>query len=255
MKPWILLKAGLLTVALLPAQEPPRLLSSRTQPLGQRQITFEKLQPLTLPASPPTSPSLPSALNAPPASPLKPQRFLFLGGTIYLPQGNPLKAKALVHYAPQPGTDPVLLWINAQLAWLGGFAEIDDPSATHALLIATSEVALPAGNPPDPTPASPPLPPGISWPTFAADNTGEIQRADDSTEPLDLSPLQALMATYRAQWPTLRTAHQQRLAAAQRQKIRELADPPHLKNLRVRYWQTLPATSPNSPQTPSPSLR
>lgn len=213
-------------------------IQSRTVDLGERQVTFEKIRPLSLPSIPEPPEQVEVELSTEQLQAFeeaKKVQHIFLGVTVYIPDEGSEAAKSLVRYWCRQGEQPVSMWINANLLWVGAFAEYESEEVSYSLMMFPSEyrfetlrrVAALSGQ---------------EWqepdiPEFDGDGTGEIRVIEGNPSEAELEPIKALMEHYRTDKVRLRELYEQRLAEAEQKRLEREADPPEKKDLRIRYWR------------------
>lgn len=229
-----------------PAEPKPRLVVSeddvirtREVPLGERMVRFQKLRPLSLPPIPEpvraeVDPEKAAAFQQAAREAVTDRRFFFVGATVYIPDGEPEQAKSLVKFWPQPDGEAVSMWVNANMLWLGGFAEFRTGDTEYSLMMACSEVDLAKRKEisqlAQRTWEAPELP------EFAGNDAAFVV-VDGKPEPGDLKPFEALIGLYRKDKARLKHAYESRRQAAEQKRLERLADPPELKDLDIRYWR------------------
>lgn len=213
-------------------------IQSRTVDLGERQVTFEKIRPLSLPPIPEPPERTEVELSAEQLQALEEARVvqhIFLGVTVYVPDEGPDAAKSLVRYWCRQGKQPVSMWINANMVWVGAFAEYETEEASYSLMMLPTEYRFE-------TMRRVAALSGREWqepdiPKFDDDGTGEIRVIEGNPSEAELEPIKALMELYRTDKVRLRALYEQRLAEAEQKRLEREADPPEKKDLRIRYWR------------------
>lgn len=229
-----------------PVETKPRLLVSegdvvrrREVPLGERMVRFEKLRPFQLPpiyesVREELSPEEVTALQAAAREVAKDRRFVFVGATVYVPDGDPDQAKSFVRFWPRQGGEPVSMWVNANMSWLGGFAGYQSEDTVYSLMMACSITDIEKHKQMNRLSKSDWQVPDI--PEFPEGEASFVVM-DGQPTPDELEPFRALMELYRKDKARLKRAQSLRTAEAERKRLERLADPPELKNLNIRYWR------------------
>ncbi|MFT4177521.1 MAG: hypothetical protein QM627_12825 [Luteolibacter sp.] len=217
----------------LPAEPKPRLVfqpddvvSSRTKEVGERLVTFQKVEPIELPALPRPPAHIPTAegmeiLEQVEETAVK-RQFVLLGATV--DASNPSKPRSYIQIWPnRPNARPLGIWINANFLWLTGFAEVEAGDTIYSLLmsISTDHVAKTARS---------------EIPEFD-DSQASFFVTEGYPQEEDLAPIRALVTLYNKDKDRLRLAYEGRMEA-EAERARELRkNPPARKNLVVRYWR------------------
>ena len=229
-----------------PVEPKPRLIVSegdviriREVPLGERMVRFEKLRPLSLPRLPAPAQAEfdseeASAFREAARGSMKDRRFIFVSAEVYVPEGDPSQAKSFVRFWPRQGGKAVSMWVNANMIWLGGSADYQTEDTVYSLMMLCSATSIGKreqvsrlSNSEWHAPEIPDFPRGEASFVVVGGNP----------EPDDLKPFEALMELYRKDKARLKHAHELRLAHAERRHLEQLANPPDLKNLNIRYWR------------------
>lgn len=216
------------------------ILKRQTTVLGERHITFEKVRPLILPPIPePVNAAENAGLTDEPdalrTEYFKKRQFVYVGATVYVPDNDPSKAKSLVRFWPQAGKREVLIWVNANMLWLGGFGQFEDADNTYVLLMMMSETNI--QNMEHLAELA-----GREWsvpetPEFKQDDTAEFVVIEGNPTDRELAPFRSLLELYQRDKSRLKAAFNERKAEQEQRRLERLADPPELKNLKVRYWR------------------
>ena len=202
-------------------------------------VRFEKLRPLSLPPIPEPvraelDPEQAAAFQEAAREAMKDRRFVFVGATVYVPEGDPDQAKSFVRFWPQPGGEAVSMWVNANMIWLGGFADYQTEDTVYSLLMACSVTDIEKREEMSRLSKFEWEAPDI--PEFPEGEASFVVVEGDPA-PDDLKPFESLMEVYRTDKARLKYAHELRVAEAERRRLERLADPPELKNLNIRYWR------------------
>jgi hypothetical protein len=214
-------------------------IQTREVPLDRRMVRFQKLRPLGLPPlpAPAVTKSFPVESDAFPQESreaIKDHRFIFVGATVYVPDGDPDQAKSFVSFWPRQGGEAVSMWVNANMLWLGGFADFQTEDTVYSLLMACSMTEIAKSEETSRTSEQEWEAPEI--PEFPEGDASFVV-VEGQPEPGDMEPFESLIKLYRKDKARLKHAYEMRMAEAERQRLERLADPPELKNLNIRYWR------------------
>lgn len=223
-------------------------LSTHTVRSGERDVTFCKIRPLSLPPIPEPAPrvelteaqieefrqSIPEKYRT--------RKHLFVGASAYVVKdenGNE-EYYSHVRYWPDYQGETVEFWTNANFVWLSGqMAEFEIGEQWYSLMLASSVVDVSAmellAQQQDPDAVW-----KINIPDFpefeeAAPSSIQITKGNPSEEAL--APVRALLSYYDANKLRLKTSFEQRRADAEVRRLQRLADPPEKKNLIIRHWR------------------
>lgn len=214
-----------------PAEPPARLqttssdiLYSQKRKLAQRDITFQRLKPISLPALPEQTAAQDAEMPPSVESPAERKSFkvVMLGASVNIPDGNPEHARTLVQIWNGQSGQYSSLWVNANFLWLTGFAEFESAGTIYSLLLAVSRGSDEV--------------PSLSFPS-ETEASIIIEKGQPSAE--DLAPINALLKLYNdpAEREKLKTAFEGRLRESQRLEAERAANPPEKRPLVLQYWR------------------
>lgn len=221
--------------------EPEDILSSKTEVLGGRQITIQRVAPIALPSAPEP---------APPPDPLSPEvqqrlqefrakysdtTMVSIGATVFRSASLADGPRTLIQVWDRETKTSFKLWSSVNWTLLAGIGEVQGTDGQkYALMMNHSEVDLDgwaqlmaAHGQEYVAPAIPPLP--TRQATFIV--------AEGAPTAAALAPITALHQLYNTDHARLQAAHdaRQQERRDQEQALRE--NPPQPKNIVIRHWR------------------
>lgn len=221
--------------------EPEDILDSKTATIGDRQVTTQRVSPITLPPLPEPTP---------PPDPLSPEiqqrlqelgeehretTMVFIGATVIQSAGFPDGPRTQVQVWDQGTKTSFKLWSSANWALFAGLSTVQGTDGrSYALIMSHSEMDIDkwtqfmvAQDPEYVPPTIPAIPPGD--PTFVV--------SEGMPSPEALAPITALHQLYKTDHARLQAEHQAREQAQRDQEALLRDNPPQPKNIVIRHWR------------------
>ena len=224
-------------------------LSTHTVRSGERNVTFQKIRPLSLPPIPEpeakeplTEAQLEEFRNSIPEE-LLTRRHVFVGATAYVVRDEDGKEQyySRVRYWLDYQAGAVEFWTNANFIWLSGqMCDFKVGNQVFSLMLASSVMdvdkmeLLAAKQQQGETEWAPAIP---DFPEFEDAAASSIQVIEGNPSEEDLGPIWALLSYYDENKQRLKTAYEDRKAAYEAKRLQELANPPEKKDLIIRHWR------------------
>ncbi|MCF7731306.1 MAG: LamG domain-containing protein [Akkermansiaceae bacterium] len=246
---------------------PADLREAKTIEQGGRQITYQRIEPLPIPPPPEPVPQPTAAERAAfsaRAAALRAsrprERFILLGGTLYLSDNRP--PRAFCRQWPVGGGEPVSFWTNIDLRDIQGLGRFVGTDGTHYQFMmmwtvmdlsriasawsANGRAYLPPELPdfPNETPAAAGQPATL---TGAATFIPVCEGADKAN---DLTIITELHKIYNQERPRLHAAAISRENARLAAEAALKANPPKPQDITLHYW--FKTTAPQVPADPAP---
>jgi len=217
--------------------QPEDIRTTKVIDLGERVVTIQKIAPIELPAIPetksvsdPNNPKLREFIEA-----RKHHQTVFIGATTYFSSKTPDKARSLVRYWSAQGAAPIQFWTDANLLHMTGFGEFEAEDTRYSLMMMVShfdlewpKLAKAWGSYTIPVPEIPEFIDGVP---------ASFRIIEGKPTEEQLSLIKALMRLYDRDKERMRTAYEQRMAAAKVRALERQENPPEKKNLVLRYWR------------------
>lgn len=215
------------------------IVETTTRRQGGRDITLQRIKPIPLPP-PPAPAAEPSAeqLAAFEAALVDYREnhvvtgLLFLGATVYRSDdGSP--PRSLVRWWPQHGGKTIVFWSSADFSLISGISSFADTAGNiHSLLMGwgfsdPAELQTSRGFTLGET----------QIPNFP-EGPATFQIVGETPAAADLAPIEAIHQLYNNELARLQTAFTSRETARLAHEAELKANPPHPKDLTLRFWRT-----------------